>query len=95
MSKEFPSYTETVEAHRKLMSDTCSTPKHQEIKQFEAGVIIAAVNIVHLHDRPEIAADVLRDAGLSSFDARNYSEYDKESFRKINQEHGINITGLR
>lgn len=67
----------------------------REIKPFEAGIIIAAANIVHLHDEPGIAADVLKDAKLSSFNAANYSEYDKEAFRKINQEHGMNITGLR
>ncbi len=64
------------------------------MKEFEMGIVIAAVNIVHLHDQPGIAADVLKDAGLRSFNCSNFSEYDKESFRKINHEKGMDLKGL-
>lgn len=62
--------------------------------EFEHGVLYAAAQIVRLHDEPQVAADVLKQAGLAQADCSKLDDYDKESFREINAIPGMALTGL-
>ncbi|WP_153785374.1 hypothetical protein [Pseudomonas sp. EMN2] len=64
------------------------------LTKFEHGVLYAAAQVVRLHDEPQVAADVLKQAGLASADCSSLDEYDKESLREVNTIRGMGLTGL-
>ena len=61
---------------------------------FNYGIMIAASNIVALHDQPVIAADIIKEAGLANFNCKEMSEYDKENLKVVNKEKGMTLRGL-
>jgi hypothetical protein len=64
------------------------------LTKFDHGVLYAAAQIVRLHDEPQVAADVLKQAGLANVDCSKLDDYDKESLRVINTIPGVALTGL-
>lgn len=64
------------------------------LTKFQHGIFYAAAMVVRLHDEPRVAADVLKEAGLSNSNCSELDEYDKEILRVINQETGMSLTGL-
>lgn len=50
--------------------------------------------VVRLHDEPQVAADVLKQAGLANVDCSKLDDYDKESLCVINTIPGVPLTGL-
>lgn len=64
------------------------------LTKFEHGVLYAAAQIVLLHDEPQVAADVLKQAGLAQVDCSKLDDYDKELLRVINTIPGMALTGL-
>ncbi|HBN7797521.1 TPA: hypothetical protein NOE63_006672 [Pseudomonas aeruginosa] len=64
------------------------------LTKFDHGVLYAAAQVVRLHDEPQVAADVLKQAGLGQADCSKLDEYDKESLRAVNTIPGIGLTGL-
>lgn len=64
------------------------------LTKFELGVFYAAAQVVRLHDEPQVAADVLKQAGLAQADCSKLDEYDKESLREVNKMSGMGLTGL-
>ncbi|APB60995.1 TPA: hypothetical protein L4847_005605 [Pseudomonas aeruginosa] len=64
------------------------------LTKFDHGVLYAAAQVVRLHDEPQVAADVLKQAGLAQADCSKLDEYDKESLRAVNTIPGIGLTGL-
>ncbi len=64
------------------------------LSKFEHGVLYAAAQVVRLHDEPQVAADVLKQAGLANVDCSKLDDYDKESLREINAISGMALTGL-
>lgn len=52
---------------------------------FNFGYVLASANILHLHDEPVIASDVLREAGLgwSEITAMDLSDYDMDAIKVI------------
>lgn len=57
-------------------------------RDFNAGYILACAAIVHLHDEPVVAADVMAELGVSWAAVRRLelSEYDMSALRKIKAE---------
>lgn len=56
-----------------------------EKRAFNAGYVLACCNLQNLHDEPTIAADVLREIGISRSQVRDMglSEYDMSALREI------------
>lgn len=67
--------------------------KGQEEYFFE-GVIYAACLLVRLHDHPGMAADVIKEVGLRTWDCSGLEEYEKEMLRVINREKDMELRGL-
>jgi len=67
--------------------------KGQEECFFE-GAIYAACLLVRLHDQPGMAADVLKEAGLRTWDCSELEEFEKEMLRIINEEKDMALRGL-
>ena len=61
---------------------------------FDDGVIIAAAALVRAHDQPTMAADILRECGLTEHDCSHLEEFDKADLRKINRGEGLALKGL-
>lgn len=57
----------------------------QDKGAFEAGYLIAVANIVHLHDEPVIAVDVLRESGIRPNAVRRLKidDYDASVLRRL------------
>ena len=51
--------------------------------------------LTRCHDEPSMAADILKEMGLSEYDCSNLDEYDKEPLREVAQVHGMRLRGLR
>lgn len=68
--------------------------KTAELDQFSHGVLYAAAEVQRLHDEPQVAADLLKSAGLAQVDCCSLDEYDKESLREVNKIRGMGLTGL-
>lgn len=49
------------------------------------GYLIACCNLTNLHDRPELANDVLAEAGITKAEVKRMklSDYDKRALREI------------
>ena len=56
-----------------------------ETRAFKAGYLIACCNLVNLHDRPELAHDVLAEGSITQadVDAMDISDYDAAALRLI------------
>jgi hypothetical protein len=56
-----------------------------ETAAFKAGYLLACCNLVHLHKEPDIASDVLAEAGITKADvkAMDLTEYDRKVLREI------------
>lgn len=56
-----------------------------EIAAWKNGYLIACCNLTNLHDRPELASDVLAEADISKTDVRRMKlpEYDQKALREI------------
>ena len=54
---------------------------------FSNGYLLACCNLVNLHDRPELANDVLGEAGITQAEvkAMDLSEYDARALAKIRE----------
>ena len=61
---------------------------------FEKGVLYASAQVQRLHDEPQVAADVLKQAGLAQSDCSELDDYDKEPLRVVNMIPGMLLTGL-
>ncbi len=46
------------------------------LTKFEHGVLYAVAQVVRLHDEPQVAADVLKQAGLAQADCSKLDDYD-------------------
>lgn len=57
---------------------------------FSHGYVLACCNLVNLHDRPEIAFDILRELGVSKADieAMDLCDYDLGALKEIEQARG-------
>lgn len=55
---------------------------------FITGYLLACANLVHLHDRPGLAADVLHEAQITWADVQRLglTDFDLAALRKIRQE---------
>lgn len=64
--------------------------QHKQVatEGFNSGYVLACATILHLHDEPTLAADVLREAGLkwSEVAAMDLCEFDMEVLEKIRRE---------
>ncbi|MFG1302660.1 hypothetical protein V5F34_00775 [Xanthobacter autotrophicus] len=58
---------------------------------FNTGYVIACANLVHLHDEPSMAADMMSQLGISWADVlrMGLSDYDMDVLRKIREEKPI------
>lgn len=54
---------------------------------FAHGYLLACCNLVNMHDRPELANDVLGEAGITQAEvqAMGLSEYDAKALAKIRE----------
>jgi hypothetical protein len=54
-------------------------------KSFTAGYVLAVANIVHTHDEPVIAEDVLRELGIlePELDGLDLTDFDLEVLRPL------------
>jgi len=68
--------------------------KTAKLDRFSHGVLYAAAQVQRLHDEPQVAADLLKNAGLAQVDCSSLDEYDKESLREVNKIRGMGLTGL-
>lgn len=59
-----------------------------EALAFKTGYLIACCNLVHLHDEPGLACDVLAEGGINQADvkAMGLSGYDAEALKAIRKE---------
>ncbi len=64
------------------------------LTKFEHGVLYAAAQVIRLHDEPQVAADVLKQAGLEQVNCSDLDDYDKESLREVNKIYGMRLSGL-
>jgi len=64
------------------------------LSDFAKGVLYAAAIVQAIAHQPVIAADILREAGLTNADCASLDDYDKQHLRAINQERGINLQNL-
>lgn len=53
-------------------------------------VFYAAALLVFLHDQPGMAADILKEAGLETWDCSDMDEFEKSKLRIINKEKVYN-----
>lgn len=62
----------------------------KEKAAFNHGYLLACCNIVNLHDRPEIAFDILQELGVSKAEvkAMQLCDYDKKALKEIEQARG-------
>lgn len=67
--------------------------KGQE-ERFYEGVIYAACLLIRLHDQPGMASDILKEAGLRTWDCSGLEEFEKEMLRVINKEKDMCLRGL-
>jgi len=67
--------------------------KGQEEYFFE-GVFFAVCLLVRLHGKPEIAAEIIKEAGIETWDCTGLNNYEKEILKTINKENGIALRGL-
>jgi len=67
--------------------------KGQE-EYFMDGVFYAVALLNRLHDNPVHAADVLKEAGMETVNCKDFDEFEKEQLRIINNEKGMQLTGL-
>lgn len=59
-------------------------------KAFKFGYTLACCTLVHMHDQPGMAKDVLKDIGLTRADAKamNLTDFDAKLLRKIERSPG-------
>lgn len=64
-----------------------------KLTEFQHGYVIACANLVNLHDQPGMAADMLRELGVSWDDVRgaDLSKYDMAALCKIKIESGPGV----
>ena len=57
-------------------------------RDFNAGYVLACANLMHLHDQPTMAADVMAQAGITWAEIKrmDLGDYDMEALRKIKLE---------
>jgi len=69
----------------------------KKLSDYEKGALKAVSLMVHIHDCPVIAADVLREMGLQNADCSGLDEFDKKSLSKIYGELSgfIKIRGIK
>lgn len=83
-------------AQRERMSAAagCYKSKSKKMNRFDQGILHAAAQMIALHDEPTMAANVIREAGLTNADCTKLDEYEKTYLRKMKDENGINFRGL-
>jgi len=64
--------------------------EEMRVTEFNRGYLIACCNLTNLHDRPELASDVLMAAGIVAAEvkAMNLTDYDAKALRKIRKARG-------
>lgn len=62
--------------------------KDKAAKDFNAGYVLACANLVHTHGSPEMAADVMAQAGITwaEITRMDLGDYDMDALRKIKRE---------
>lgn len=63
------------------------------MNDFEQGVLYAAGILAVLHDQPNMAADIVREAGLDGVDCQDMPEYDRGNLKLVNG-NGVTLKGL-
>jgi hypothetical protein len=66
----------------------------EELTEFAKGILYAAAIVQAVARTPVIAADILREAGLTHANCAELDDYDKQHLRVVNQERGINLKNL-
>ncbi|MDO8728515.1 MAG: hypothetical protein Q7K26_01340 [bacterium] len=66
----------------------------EELTEFAKGILFAAAIVQATSRTPVIAADILREAGLTHANCAELDDYDKENLRIVNKERGINLQNL-
>lgn len=66
----------------------------RDTDDFNAGIMVAASILVSMHNDTILAADIIREAGLSDFDCSGLDEYDLINLRKVNERQGMDLRGL-
>lgn len=66
----------------------------EELSEFAKGILYAAAIVQATAKQPVIAADILREAGLTHADCGKLDDFDKEHLRIVNKERGINLQNL-
>lgn len=66
----------------------------ETLSDFEHGVLYAAAIVQATAFTPTIAADILREAGLTNADCALLDDYEKLHLRVVNEETGINLKNL-
>ena len=64
------------------------------LTEFERGVLYATAIVQMTADQPDIAADILREAGFTELDCSSLDECDKDALRVVNKEKGMCLAGL-
>jgi len=62
--------------------------KAERRRQFDAGYTLAVANLIHLHDQPGMAADVMAQTGITITDINRMglTDYDLKPLRKMFRE---------
>ncbi len=68
-------------------------PKGQEECFFE-GFLYAAVLIARRHQAPAMAAEIIKEVGIETWDCSDLGELEKETLRLVNNENGMRLRGL-
>lgn len=66
----------------------------EELSEFAKGILCAAAIVQTTSRTPVIAADILRETGLTHANCAELDDYDKQHLRVVNKEHGINLQNL-
>lgn len=63
---------------------------------FEEGVLYAAALLNSMHDQPDMAGEILKEAGHLTADCSALDEYDKQNLRVLKKNNTqIKLRGLR
>jgi hypothetical protein len=63
--------------------------------EFEQGILCAVGLVCKIADQPVIAANILREVGLTNADCSSLDDYGKLNLMAVSQERGINLINLK
>lgn len=68
-----------------LVDEAASEIERLRSAEFKGGYLLACCNLVHLHDRPCLASDVLGEAGITEADvaAMDLTDFDAKALSEI------------